>query len=46
MHNSREKHRLNIMDLENRLSCNSEKRRKIYQTKWRLTHEKLPIEKN
>ena len=56
VYNSREKHRLNIMDLltdikeikktEYRLSSNSGKKRKIYQNKWRLTHEKLPIEKN
>ena len=56
VYNSRERHRLNIMDLlidlketkktEYRLSSNSENKRKIYQNKWRLTHEKLPIEKN
>ena len=50
-----EKHRLNIMNLltdikeikntEYCLSSNSGKK-KIYQNKWRLTHEKLPIEKN
>ena len=27
------------------LSSNSDKKRKIYQNKWHLTHEKLPIEK-
>ena len=56
VYNSREKHRLSIMDLltdikeikktEYRLSSNSGNKRKIYQNKWRLTHEKLPIEKN
>ena len=56
MYNSREKHRLNRMDsltdmneikkTEYRLSSNSGNKRKIYQNKWRLTHEKLPIEKN
>ena len=58
MHNSRVKHRLNVMDLltdikemkktEYRLSSNSGKKRKVkvYQNKWRLTHDKLPIEKN
>ena len=56
VYNSREKHRLNITDLltnikeikktEYRLSSNSGKKRKIYQNKWRLTHDKLPIEKN
>ena len=49
------KHCLNIIDLltdikeikttEYRLSSNNEKR-KIYQNKWHLTHEKLPIEKD
>ena len=52
VYNSREKHRLNIINLltdikeikktEYRLSSNNEKR-KIYQNKWHLTHEKLPI---
>ena len=56
MYNSREKHRLSIMELlrdikeikktEYRLSFNSGNKRKIYQNKWRLTHEKLPIEKS
>ena len=56
VYNSREKHRLSIMDLLNdikeikkteyRLSSNSGNKRKIYQNKWRLTHEKLPVEKN
>ena len=55
-YNSREKHRRSIMDLltnikeikktEYHLSSNSEKKRKIYQNKWRLTHEKLPTEKS
>ena len=50
------KHRRSIMDLltnikeikktEYRLSSNSGNKRKIHQNKWRLTHEKLPIEKN
>ena len=31
---------------EYRLSSNSGNKRKIYQNKWHLTHEKLPIEKN
>ena len=55
VYNSREKHCLNIMDLLNdikeiktdySLSSNSANKRKIYHNKWRLTHEKLPIEKN
>ena len=56
VYNSREKHRPSKMDLltdikeikktEYRLSSNSGNKRKIYQNKWRLTHEKLPIEKN
>ena len=56
VYNSREKHCISIMDLltnikeikktEYRLSSNSGKKRKIYQNKWRLTHEKLPVEKN
>ena len=56
VYNSREKHRLNMMDLltdikemkktEYRLPSSSGKKRKIYQKKWCLTHEKLPIEKN
>ena len=36
-----------IKQTEYRLSYNSKKKkRKIYQNKWRLTHDKLPIEKN
>ena len=33
---------------EYRLSSNSGKKRKVkvYQNKWHLTHDKLPIEKN
>ena len=56
VYNSREKHCVSIMDLltnikkikktEYHLSSNSGKKRKIYQNKWRLTHEKLPIEKS
>ena len=56
VYNSREKHRLSIMDLLNdikeikkteyRLSSNSGNKRKIYQNKSHLTHEKSPIEKN
>ena len=56
MYNSKEKHRLNIIDLltdikeikktEYLLSSNNGNKRKIYQNKWRLTHEKLPIEKS
>ena len=54
VYNSRGKHRLSIMDLltdmkeikrtEYRLSSNSGNKRKIYQNKWCLTHEKLSIE--
>ena len=50
VYNSREKHRLSIMDLltdikeikktEYRLSSNSGNKRKIHQNKWHLTHEK------
>ena len=56
VYNSREKHRLSIMDLltdiketkktEYHSSSNSGNKRKIYQNKWCLTHEKLPIEKS
>ena len=56
VYNSREKPRLSMMDLltdikeikktEYRLSSNSGNKRKIYQNKWRLTHEKLSIEKS
>ena len=35
-----------IKKTEYRLSSNSGNKRKIHQNKWRLTHEKLPIEKN
>ena len=35
-----------IKKKEYRLSSASEKKRKISQNKWRLTHEKLPTEKN
>ena len=34
-----------IKKIEYRLSSNSGEKKKIYQNKWRLTHEKLPIEK-
>ena len=56
MYNSSEKDHLNIMDSlteikelkknEYRSSSNSGNKRKIYQNKWRLTHEKLRNEKN
>ena len=35
-----------IKKTEYRLSSNSGNKRKAYQNKWRLTHEKLPVEKS
>ena len=35
-----------IKKTEYRLPSSSGKKRKISQNKWRLTHEKLPFEKN
>ena len=54
VYNSRVKHRLNIMDLlintkeirPNTVYLPTVGKKKLYQNKWRLTLEKLPIEKS